>query len=92
MVGYSSSDRQQFFGEITGYDIEKKCLEIDVKNKSSVGDKLELVLPEGNIEFTLETLINPTGEAITVTPGNGYTVRNPHTGTVPKLGLVARYL
>jgi putative protease len=76
----------------TGYDIEKQCLEIDVKNKFSVGDKLELVLPEGNIEFTLETLINKTGDAITVAPGSGYNVKIPYTGPVPKQGLVARYL
>jgi putative protease len=92
MVGYSSSDRQQYVGEITGYDIEKECLEIDVKNKFSVGDKLELILPEGNIEFTLETLINKTGEAITVAPGSGHNVKIPYSGPAPKQGLVARYL
>lgn len=92
MVGYSSSDRQQYVGEITGYDIEKQCLEIEVKNKFSVGDKLELVLPEGNVEFTLETLINKTGEAITVAPGSGHNVKIPYSGSIPKQGLVARYL
>lgn len=92
MVGYSSSDRQQYVGEITGYDIEKQCLEIEVKNKFSVGDKLELVLPEGNVEFTLETLINKTGEAIAVAPGSGHKVKIPYSGSIPKQGLVARYL
>jgi len=92
MVGYSSTDRQQYVGEITGYDFDKQCLEVDVKNKFSVGDKLELVLPEGNIEFTLETLINKKGEAITVASGSGHNVKIPYSGTVPKQGLVARYL
>ena len=92
MVGYSSSDRQQYVGEITGYDLEKQCLEIEVKNKFSVGDKLELVLPEGNVEFTLETLINKTGEEITVAPGSGHHVKIPYTGPVPKQGLLARYI
>jgi len=91
-VGYSSSDRQQYVGEITGYDIERKCLEIDVKNKFSLGDRLELILPEGNVEFTLETLINKTGEAITVAPGSGHHVKIPYSGSMPKRGLVAKYL
>jgi putative protease len=61
-----------------------------VKNKFSVGDTLELELPEGNIE--LETLINKTGETITVAPGSGHKVKIPDLGPVPKRGLVAKYL
>ncbi len=92
MEGYSSSDRQQYVGEITGYDTATQCLEIDVKNKFSVGDKLELILPEGNIEFTLEKLINKNGEAIDVAPGSGYHVKVPYSGKIPERGLLARYL
>ena len=91
-MGYSSSDRQQYVREITAYDIQNQCLEIDVKNKLSVGDKLELVFPEGNIECTLETLMNKSGDAIMVAPGSGHNVMIPYTGTVPEQGLVARYL
>lgn len=92
MVGYSSSDRQQYVGEITGYDAQHQCLNIDVKNKFSVGDKLELILPEGNIEFTLEQLINKDGEAIEVAPGSGHHVKVPYSGKIPGKGLLARYL
>ncbi|MFT6909684.1 MAG: putative protease [Oleiphilaceae bacterium] len=67
-------------------------LEIDVKNKFLLGDKLELVLPEGNIEFTLETLINNTAEAITFAPSSGRNVRLLYTEPVRKQGLVARSL
>jgi putative protease len=92
MVGYSSSDRQQYVGEIIGYDTDHQSLEIDVKNKFSIGDKLELVLPEGNIEFTLEKLINQDGEAIDVALGSGHKVKVPYTGNIPEKGLLARYL
>jgi len=92
MEGYSSSDRQQYVGEIMGYDAENQCLDIDVKNKFSVGDKLELILPEGNVEFTLDKLINKEGLAIDVAPGSGHQVKVPYSGTVPEKGLLARYL
>jgi len=90
--GYSSSDRQQYVGEIIGYDSENQCLDIDVKNKFSVGDKLELILPEGNVEFTLEKLINKDGKAVDVAPGSGHQVKVPYSGKVPEKGLLARYL
>ena len=90
--GYSSSDRQQYVGEIMGYDAAKQCLEIDVKNKFSVGDRLELILPEGNVEFTLEKMLSTEGKHIDVAPGSGHQVKLPYAGAAPKQGLLARYL
>lgn len=92
MQGYSSSDRQQYVGEVIGYDIENQALDIDVKNKFSVGDKLELILPEGNVDLTLEQMINKNGEAIDVAPGSGHQVKVPYSGRAPEQGLLARYL
>mgnify|MGYP000461845310 CR=1 FL=1 len=56
--GYSVSDRQQFVGEFTG---ERKgdLAAVAVKNKFSVGDSLELMTPQGNINFTLEHMETP---------------------------------
>ena len=90
--GYSTSDRQQYVGEITGYDIENQALNIEVKNKFSVGDKLELILPEGNVELVLEQMKNKDGEAIDVAPGSGHQVKVPYIGQAPAQGLVARYI
>jgi U32 family peptidase len=89
--GYSSSEQQQYVGEITSYDDANKSLNIEVKNRFTVGDKLELILPEGNIEFTLEKLLNKDGERIDVAPGSGHHVKIPYTGPVPEKGLLARY-
>ncbi len=74
--GYSVSDRQQFVGEFTG---ERKgdLAAVAVKNKFSVGDSLELMTPQGNINFTLEHMENAKGEAMPVAPGDGYTVWIP---------------
>ena len=90
--GYSSTDRQQYVGEITGYDGERQCLNISVKNRFAIGDKLELVLPQGNIEFTLENLLDSKGETIEVAPGSGHQVSIPYRGDVPDRGVLARYL
>lgn len=90
--GYSSSDKQQFVGEIAGYDETMHCLDITVKNKFSVGDKLELILPTGNIEWALEKMMDKQGNAIDVAPGSGHSIKLPYRGDVPKHGLLARYL
>jgi U32 family peptidase len=90
--GYSSSDRQQYVGEVTGYDAENQALNIDVKNKFSVGDKLELILPEGNVDLILEQMKNNDGEAIDVAPGSGHQVKVPFSGKAPEQGLLARYI
>ncbi len=74
--GYSVSDTQQFVGELTGKRVNGLA-EVDVKNKFSVGDSLELMTPAGNVVFTLDTMANRKGEAIDVAPGNGYIVYLP---------------
>ena len=77
--GYSISETQQFVGEITGRN-EQGLAEINVKNKFLVGDQLELMTPQGNINFTLEQLQNRKGELVNVAPGSGHVLYVP----VPK--------
>lgn len=74
--GYSISDTQQFVGECTG---ERKdgMAEVTVKNKFVIGDTLELMTPQGNINFTLETMVNAKGEVMESSKGVGYTVYIP---------------
>ncbi|WED27203.1 tRNA 5-hydroxyuridine modification protein YegQ [Vibrio sp. DW001] len=74
--GYSISDTQQFVGEFTGQR-RGELAEIDVKNKFLVGDRLELMTPNGNITFTLETMENRKSESIEDAKGNGHFVFIP---------------
>ncbi|WP_291968364.1 tRNA 5-hydroxyuridine modification protein YegQ [Candidatus Symbiopectobacterium sp.] len=74
--GYSVSDRQQFVGEFTG-ERRNGLAEVAVKNKFSLGDSVEMMTPNGNIQFTLDALQNAKGEAIDVAPGNGHIVYLP---------------
>lgn len=78
--GYSVSDTQQFVGELTGKRNIAGLAEIEVKNKFSVGDSVELMTPQGNISLTIEQLENRKAEAVEAGLGSGHTVYLP----VPK--------
>ncbi len=74
--GYSVSDAQQFVGEFTGKR-QGELAEVEVKNKFIVGDSLELMTPQGNVIFTLETMQSRKGEVIDDAKGNGHFVYIP---------------
>ncbi|GGE54969.1 peptidase [Halopseudomonas oceani] len=73
--GASRMSRHQFVGELAGED--RDWIEIEVKNRFATGDQLELMTPQGNHSFVLETLQDRNGNAIEVAPGNGHRVRIP---------------
>ncbi len=73
--GYSKSDTQQFVGEVIGRNEKTGLIDIDVKNKFLIGDKLELMTPSGNQNFTLTNMINSkTGKPVTDAKGSGHKV------------------
>ncbi|MGB0894542.1 MAG: tRNA 5-hydroxyuridine modification protein YegQ [Parashewanella sp.] len=72
--GYSVSDTQQFCGELTGKRNNAGLAEIDVKNKFMVGDSVELMTPQGNMNLKIEGLENRKGEAVEAGKGNGHIV------------------
>lgn len=73
--GNSKSHQQQLVGEII--KIEGGWAEINVKNRFAVGDKIELVSPQGNIDFDLTDMTDTKGNPMELAPGSGYTVRVP---------------
>ena len=100
MDGHSKSNEQIFVGEITRVDADKQLAEVVVKNKFSVGDRLELILPGGNKDIVLSDIQSLKGEPMDVAPGGGHTVMipwkitgdNTYDNNSGELGLVARYL
>ncbi len=72
---YSRSHKQQVVGEILQYE-EGKAL-IEAKNKFSVGDSIEVILPSGCFTTTVESMINEYHEPLEVAKGSGYTVWIP---------------
>lgn len=91
MSGYSKSHQQQFCGEITGYDAETGLADITAKNKFAVGDTLELILPSGNQDITVETMFDKWGSAMQEAAGGGYEVKIPLPNADCTYGLLARY-
>lgn len=90
--GFSLSDRQQFVGEMTG-ERRNGLAEVIVKNRFAVGDRLELMTPQGNLNFRLDALENKRGERTAVAPGDGHVLYLPVPETVDlRYALVMREL
>ncbi|QKE65787.1 tRNA 5-hydroxyuridine modification protein YegQ [Aquipseudomonas campi] len=90
--GNSFSERQQFVGELTG-ERRGERVEVKVKNRFSVGDRLQLMTPRGNHSFTLQALYTGTGEATRVAPGDGHTLYLELPADIdPRYALLMRYL
>ncbi|TYP64366.1 tRNA 5-hydroxyuridine modification protein YegQ [Stutzerimonas stutzeri] len=90
--GFSLSDRQQFVGEMTG-ERRNGLAEVIVKNRFAVGDRLELMTPQGNLNFRLDALENKRGERAEVAPGDGHVLYLPVPETVDlRYALVMREL
>ncbi|MCP4488077.1 MAG: tRNA 5-hydroxyuridine modification protein YegQ [Gammaproteobacteria bacterium] len=84
-TGHSVSTRHQFVGEVTSIN-KDQSLSIDVKNRFSVGDTVELMTPDGNIEYRLNAMQQErSGEAIDVAPGSGHQVRIPIPDDLPSM-------
>jgi putative protease len=91
ITGYSKSHQQQFCGEIRSYDPASGLAIVDVKNKFSVGDKLELIQPEGNRDIIVERMENMYGQTMQEASGGGYEVKIPLPEIHSHNGLLARY-
>lgn len=90
--GTSVSENQQFVGEFTGAR-RGKLAEVYVKNRFAVGDKVEMMTPQGNLHFTLEQMENTKGEAVEVAPGDGHIMYIPIPEAVElEYALLMRYL
>jgi putative protease len=72
--GFSISGRSLYVGNVTEVDKTKELVKIEVKNRFAVGDKLEIIQPNGNTDFVIQEIFNQKGEPMRVVPGAGYTV------------------
>ncbi len=88
--GSSRSERQLFVGEIT--TVDGGLAEVEVKNKFGIGDRLQLLTPDGNREFVLEQMWGQNDEPMREAPGGGYHVRIPLPVGAGPMALLARFL
>ena len=88
--GASSGARARFVAEVVGTDANTGLSELIVKNKFAVGDELELITPNGNTRFRLQTMQKLTGEPVQEALGGGWQVRAPLPDKNTAMGLLAR--
>lgn len=94
IYGASQGHQQQFVAEAELVDRKNGWLAVDVKNRFSVGDRLEFILPNGhNQTLTLAHMETLKGETIQVAPGSGHKVRIPlPAGIDSDMVLISRFL
>jgi len=92
MQGNSINRQQQFVGEVVAYNQETGMADIDVKNKITVGDKLELIKPCGNEDIILSGMEDMHGNPMEEAKGGGYKVRIKLNPDMAERGLIARYI
>ena len=72
--GHSESERSLYVGDAEGFDPVRGLMEITVKNKFAVGDRIECVHPAGNWTQPVGRMENAAGQAMDVAPGSGHRV------------------
>ena len=95
--GNSKEHQQKLVGEVIGYDREAGMLEFLSKNQLLKGDRVELILPQGNRELTVNQLEKLNGAELDKIPGGGMKFRLPVPADSLDMasvhyGLLARFL
>jgi putative protease len=72
--GSSESDRSLYVGDAVGFDAARGLMEIVVKNRFAVGDRLECVHPAGNYTQAVARMENAASQPVAVAPGSGHRV------------------
>ncbi len=84
--GASRSDRARFVAE----RLDDAPGWFEVKNRFAVGDRMELLTPQGSHRFVLEAMEGPDGAPLAVAPGSGWRVRPLLPVAAPPLSLLMR--
>ena len=88
----SNSTHSQFVAEVKGVDPVSGLSSLSVKNKFRVGDEMELVSPQGNRRFRLETMLDKDGNPLDEAPGGGWEVQVRLPEAVDGMALLTRLL
>ncbi len=72
--GYSESGRSLYVGDAVAFDTARGLVQVNARNKFSVGDKLEIIHPKGNFDVQVTRLENAQAEEVQAALGSGHTV------------------
>jgi putative protease len=75
--GHSESGRSQYVGDVVAFDAARSLAQVTVKNRFALGDRLELIQPNGNTDHDITRMEDADGQSVDVAPGSGYTVWLP---------------
>jgi putative protease len=89
MRGASEANRSQYIGDVLS--VKDGWARVEVKNRFAVGDRLEVIHPQGNRDIPLTRMLNDDGAEISVAPGSGHFVRIALDASLDR-ALLARYL
>ncbi|MCH4247218.1 MAG: tRNA 5-hydroxyuridine modification protein YegQ [Acinetobacter populi] len=90
-TGSSRSFHQQFVGEIL--DRDGDYVRVAVKNKFLLGDRLELMTPQGNHIFVLEEMLDKNHQPVSEAKGDGHIVKIPVEQSIAiEYALLMRFL
>ncbi len=64
--GSQSNGNSKFIASVLGYDEDKKCILVEMRNRFKVGDELEVLSPSENFNkrFTVAEIYNENGELV----------------------------
>ncbi len=89
----SDSSQQIFVGEVLEQDATTGMALVEVKNKFAPGDELQLLSPDGNHQFKLQSMDDSRGKSMAEAPGSGSQVRiKLPILTNPTMGLIVKHL
>ena len=72
--GYSESGRSLYVGDAVAFDAARGLVQVNARNKFSVGDRLEIIHPSGNFDVQITRMENADGEPVQSALGSGHTV------------------
>jgi putative protease len=72
--GYSESGRSLYVGDAVAFDAARGLVQVNARNKFSLGDRLEIIHPTGNFDVQITRMENVDGEQVHAALGSGHTV------------------
>jgi len=70
-VSHSGNQTHRFSGIVMNIDKDTNRATIAVRNRFEKGNKMEAISPSGTVEFEINEIFSPKGEALTVAHGGG---------------------
>ncbi len=91
LTGSSVHFRQQFVAQVTSYNSDNGLSCLEIKNKVNVGDKIEVIRPNGNTDCVMPVMYDQSHATVETAKGSGHTLYADIGPTCP-MTMIARYL